>query len=75
MGKNSDLKQIRGQIRQIVKELMPELLNEQLVASIEKRLSGQLYEGLNKIDERQKELQSYFIRNVGVPTAPKAEDK
>lgn len=71
---SKELKQIRGQIRQIVKEILPELLSEQLVEAMEKRLVGQLREGLTKIDNRQAELQSYIVRNAGVPTAkPKQE--
>lgn len=70
---SKNIKLIRGQIRQVVKELIPELLTEQLVESIQKNLNGQLHERLSKIDERQSQLQSYFVRNAGVPTA--ASDK
>lgn len=77
MGKSSALKSLRGQIRQIVRELLPELLTEQLVMDMQKNLSGQLREGLGKIDDRQAQLQSYFVRNAGVPDsksqAPKQE--
>jgi MarR-like DNA-binding transcriptional regulator SgrR of sgrS sRNA len=65
-------KQLRGQLRQLVRELLPELLSEQLIQSIEKRLVSQLQSGLNKIDDRQSQLQSYIVRNAGVPSAPKA---
>lgn len=74
MGKNAELKQIRGQLRQLVKELLPEVLTEQLVEAIQKKLSGQLYEGLNKIDDRQKDLQAYLVRNT-VVQAPIVDNK
>lgn len=63
-----NIKQIRGQIRQIVKELLPELLTEQLVAAIQNQLHSQLQERLVKIDDRQSQIQSYIVRNAGVPT-------
>lgn len=67
---NKQIKQLRGQLRQLVQELLPELLTEQLIEAMERRLTGQLREGLGKIDQRQSDLQSYFVRNSGVPTAP-----
>ncbi len=70
-----NVKQIRGQLRQLVKELLPELLSEQLLQSIEKRLVIQLQAGLNKIDDRQSQFQSYLVRNAGVPTVPTEKDK
>lgn len=71
MGKSSELKQIRGQIRQVVKEILPELLNEALIEQLQKALSNQLQERLNQIDQRQQELQSYMVRHYSVPVAPK----
>lgn len=62
---SKQIKQLRGQIRQIVKELLPEVLSEQLVQEISKHLSGQLREGLQKIDDRQADLQSFLVRNYG----------
>lgn len=70
-----NIKQLRGQLRQLVKELLPELLSEQLLQSIEKKLVTQLQEGLNKIDDRQSQFQSYIVRNAGVPTASAEKDK
>lgn len=64
-----NIKLIRGQIRQIVKELLPELLTEQLVESIRNELSSQLQDRLIKIDDRQAQIQSYVVRNSGVPTS------
>jgi hypothetical protein len=60
---SKELKQIRGQIRQIVKELLPEMLSENLTQTLYNRLSLQLTNRLVEIDERQKDLQSYMVRN------------
>lgn len=59
---NKELKQIRGQIRQIVKEILPEILAMELLLAMENKLSGEIKEALKKIDERQKDLQAYMIR-------------
>lgn len=63
MSNSKELKLLRGQIRQIVKEILPEVLSASLVEDVEKRLFGHLKEGLEKIDSRQKDLQAYMIRN------------
>ena len=55
---SKEIKQIRGQIRQIVQEILPELLSEQLVKEMEKRIDARL----KSIDQRQKDLQLYMIR-------------
>lgn len=55
----SNIKQLRGQIRQIVKELLPEILNEQLLQEIEKKIKVRL----DAIDKRQKTINSYVVRN------------
>lgn len=68
---SNNIKQLRGQVRQIVKELLPEVLSVELMAAIEAKLIQQIKDGLAKIDERQRELQSYMVRNVNVPVAPK----
>lgn len=61
-GKQAKL--LRKQLRNVVKELLPETLSSELVANVQANLSRQMKEGLTKIDERQKDLQAYFIRNT-----------
>ena len=61
---NKDLKLLRGQIRQIVKELLPEMVNKELMEQIQKAVTTQVSEGLNKINENQKNLQSYLMRST-----------
>ena len=60
---SKDAKLIRGQIRQIAQELLPTMLNDELVKAIEKRLFEKIDGELAKINERQKDIQSYMIRN------------
>lgn len=64
---SKELKQIRGQIRQIVKDILPEVITSELVAALEKVLVARMDEGLKRIDVRQADLQSYIVRNAGVP--------
>lgn len=59
----NQLKQIRGQIRQIVKELLPEILTNELIAAVAQQTNKVVSERLNSIDERQKEMTSYIVRN------------
>lgn len=63
---SKEIKQLRGQIRQIVKELLPDILKDTLIAELHNNLASQLRESLIKIDERQKDLQAYMIRNSAV---------
>lgn len=76
-----DIKALRGQVRMIVKEMLPEILNAELVRVIEQRLAQGLNTELTKIastvkttldqvDQRSKDTQNYVVRNVGVPQAP-----
>lgn len=76
-------KLIRGQLRQIVKELLPEILTTESFMSLQKTLDTRLNnkvdnitrmvrDALEKLDQRSKDMQSYVVRNVGVPTAPSA---
>lgn len=77
---SKEVKQVRGQIRQIIKELMPEILkgetlvaaNKDLTKLINARLdalTAHVQESLKVMDERSKEISSYMVRNT-VPQAP-----
>lgn len=52
-------KELRGQLRQIVKEL----LVDELVRAVEERLIKVMLARLDKIDERQKDLLGYVVRH------------
>lgn len=63
------IKLLRGQIRQAVKEVLPEVFATEVIKAMEKKLTGDMKIALDKIDERQKDLQSYFLRH-NVKTDP-----
>lgn len=70
----SALKQIRGQLRQIAKELLPELLEQELFLKVELKLRKELQARLEQIDKRQAEVQSYIIRQ-SAPIVKRDEEK
>lgn len=57
-----EAKAIRSQVRQVAKEILPELLGQEFTSALEKRLVEQFTEQLNRIEKRQKELQMWIIR-------------
>ncbi len=72
---SKELKQLRGQMRQIVKELFPEIMNTELVAAVRNELADRLgkhmeviannaKQTLADIDERNKDFQSYVVRQL-----------
>lgn len=79
MGNQSNLKQLRGQIRIIVKEILPEILTTEVVAAIERVISTKVDARLNNIDDRQKDLQSFMVRQraqaIAQSVAPKPEEE
>lgn len=77
------VKLLRGQVRQAVKEMLPQVLGTETIQSIHKDLTGAINSrldnitkvmenALNKLDERSKDVQSYVVRNMGVPIASQA---
>lgn len=81
-----DVKLLRGQVRQVVKEILPEVLNEQQYIELRKHVDSRLSEVEKYIKEtmdlmntRQKEVLKYLVDNyVGRPPeldvqAPKQE--
>ena|SRR5271166_2138481 len=78
MGFDIKLKQIRGQLRQIVKDVFPVLLTEELksaaYADLKKIITGRLdavqkdvENTMNEINQRSKDAQDYLVRNVSAP--------
>jgi hypothetical protein len=83
MGRDAELKTLRKQLRNIAQEMLPTILTQEVVEAIGKTLSQKLETrvdaidkhiktALNAIDERSKEVQSFIVRNVGVPASPTA---
>jgi hypothetical protein len=70
-----DAKLIRGQLRQIAKELLPALCMKEEHKAIVTNLNAQI-EGLKKIiesrldeiDARSRDMQAYIVRNVTMPS-------
>jgi len=74
-------KVLRSQLRQIVKEILPDLLSAELKSEIHKTLAVEVQkrldnvtknvkETLDTIDQRSKDIQGYLVRQTTVPTNP-----
>lgn len=68
-----EIKQLRGQLRQITKEILPEVLSQELANGVHKRLSGEIStkllnielmikERLDAMDARSKDIQEFILR-------------
>lgn len=75
MGNERNLKQIRGQLRQIAKELLPELLKQEIAQAsyknlketITSQLTGiqtEVKKRLDLIDDRSKTIQNMMLREA-----------
>lgn len=67
----SNLKQLRGQLRQIAQEILPELIKEELFKHVLSavnvhmaKLEGVVKKNLEDMNERQKNFQAYLIRQT-----------
>jgi len=56
-------KDLRKQLRNLVQEELPAILSKELVDAVLSKINSRL----DVIDERQKVIQSYLIRNTSVP--------
>lgn len=70
----SNVKQLRGQVRQIVKELLAEEMKTQLYAELQKEIKDQvsqvqklIMQSLEQLDKNQKDFQSYLLREMQKP--------
>jgi len=75
----SDAKIIRGQLRQITKEIMPELLSQELKSEVYKRIREEMTTRINAIeenvkatldqlDQRSKDTLDYLVRQSTIDT-------
>lgn len=80
----SDVKQIRGQLRQIAKELLPEVLNEQQYESLRKHVDSRMdevqkyvKETMDLMNTRQKEVLKYLVEvyKIGPAESVSTEEK
>jgi cell division protein ZapA (FtsZ GTPase activity inhibitor) len=77
---SKEIKAMRGQLRQIAKEILPEVLAGELFAALQKEQAARLTEiarmvteRLNQIEERSKDVQSFIMREVANKSAPTKE--
>lgn len=60
---SNDIKKLRGQIRQIVKELLPDVLSTELFIQLRDELNKKISERLDAVDKKQRDINSYVVRN------------
>lgn len=75
---SKEIKAMRGQLRQIAKEILPEVLAGELFAALHTEQTKRLNElatmvttRLNEIESRSKDVQSYIMREIANNAAPK----
>lgn len=84
----NNAKELRGQLRQVSKELLPQLITHELFEALRKEMKEELEKlrkdvitTLKAMDDRSKDTQSFVMREVLAasnnspiaPTEPKAE--
>lgn len=85
MSNTKQVKILRGQVRQAVQEILPDILKEVLAESFHKKLSDEaagrlvlveelVKNTLNKIDERSKDIQSFMLRAATMPEVPVVQE-
>jgi hypothetical protein len=77
MGNDKNVKQLRGQIRQIVKEMYPEIITSEIFATLQTQTKERMdvlhrlvKESLDRIDQRQKDVQSLLMRELIASNSP-----
>lgn len=75
-------KELRGQMRQVVKELYPELVTHELYGKLQgviidklKELDAEIKSTLLRIDTRAKEVQDFVMRQVAQDLASRQSDQ
>lgn len=75
----NSLKQLRGQMRQIAQDLLPEALSKELYAKLEEKIDQKLKKieedtkkTMSEMNQRHKETMGYLVRQVSsAPTEKK----
>ncbi len=63
---STNAKVMRGQLRQVVKEMLPEILTTEMQIALAKQLEANLQKQLTDMAERQKDALSYLIRQTTI---------
>lgn len=85
MGNNSNTKDLRKQLRLLVNENMPEVLSAELIAKLRSDLEKEMRQSLDlvhklvretleRIDSRQKDVQTMILREFNKPTEQQKVD-
>lgn len=76
----NDIKEVRKQLRRIVKEILPEILTAEQYALIKQHNEAKLNElekfikdTLHEMNERHKNTMGYLVRQVSTPVEPKKD--
>lgn len=71
MGKQAEVKQLRAQVRNVVKELLPEVLSFELETALYKKLEDRLKDleahvkkTVHEMNERHKDTMGYIVRQA-----------
>lgn len=78
----SSIKLLRGQVRQIVQELLPQVLKDEILKALNRQINERL-DSINRfvdnavkeMNERSKETQSYVVRNLALSNALATQSK
>lgn len=82
---SNPIKQLRGQVRQLVKEMLPEVFKTEFIAALHKSIAEQVDKRLDNlmsynraaldvIDKRSKDVEAYVIREMA-RNAPKPTEE
>ncbi len=78
----SDAKMLRGQLRNLFKEMQPTVFDEEAMKALNKRIDERLNQieqyvksAMTEMNERSKETQSYVVRNLALATVQAATPK
>lgn len=71
---SNHIKILRGQLRQLVKEMLPVVVTDETMKTIESKLREELNKRLDAIDKRQAEIQGFVVRNAANTLLPKETD-
>lgn len=77
---SSDIKEVRKQLRTVAKELLPEVLGNELTQGVYtklhseiewklKQIESTIEETLKRIDQRQKDVQAFIMNQVAQQSA------
>lgn len=74
---SSQTKRDRGQLRQIAKEILPEVLTQESLMAIQRimfdrleKMAKHINDRLDAVDQKQKDLHSYVVRQLTIPNIP-----